>query len=813
MSMKSAVKFGASVAVLAWTIPPALAQDAVVPAQTVPAAPVAEAQDDAGLEDIVVTANKRAENVQDVPSSVLAMTAAGLERANVRDFDDLVKAAPSVTITKTSQPANNSINIRGIGTYAYSISTQPSVVVVIDDIPQAFQAAAFTSLADVAQIEVLRGPQSTLFGKAASAGAINITTMAPSDKLSGRAEVLFTDDGEQRVQGTLSGPISSTLKARLSASYSKYRGTIYNTYTGNWLNGQSDVVLRGKLLWEPSESTSVALSPYFVRSKSTCCAPAQYFLSPGVTFSKSNINQSVILGGIVPGSNNRLTRMDIDAKGDSRDWGAGLKASHTFDGGLTLTSISSFDRYELIDLQDTDSSAFDFRTIAPTAPAGGSANGGFFKINTITQELRLTSPDGGPFRYVAGLFYSSTKSTRDYVRGSNTLGNFNGLASLPSTNSIAYSSYFTQSSQQTYAAFGQATYDVSNAFSITGGLRVHRENIRYRFRDRGNNVTYGMPDCATATPTASVKISTCDSDTVVTGKAALQFRPSDDVMLFASYARGYKGLAYDLTSTYTVRTPLASGPLKGVPVADAVAARQPVAPENSDAFELGFKTSLLDDRVTFNMTAFYEVFRGFQAQSRDDTTGQNILNSLGKVTSRGVETEISARLSRDFTLNAYGAYTVARMDDFPNATCFPQQTVAQGCVGGIQNLSGKPLPNAPRWNLSANGQYDIPLGDNTKAFLLASAHYQSKVIFSLLQDPDSVQKGYALVNLGAGIETGPVKVTLFVNNLFDKHYVLTSGRDGVWNYSVGAATPTLAVNYKPGRDSNRYVGIRTSVSF
>lgn len=810
MSMQSAVKFGVSAAVLAWVVAPALAQDAAPPAQ---AAPTAEAQGNEGLEDIVVTANKRAENVQDVPSSVLAMTAAGLERANVRDFDDLVKAAPSVTITKTSQPANNSINIRGIGTYAYSISTQPSVVVVIDDIPQAFQAAAFTSLADVAQIEVLRGPQSTLFGKAASAGAINITTMAPTSNFTGRAEVLFTDDGEQRVQGTLSGPISPTLKARISASYSKYRGTIYNTFTDNWLNGQSDVVVRGKLLWEPSDATSVSLSPYFVRSKSTCCAPAQYFLSPGVTFSRSNINQSVILGGIVPSSTNRLTRMDIDAKGDSRDWGAGLKAAHTFDSGLTVTSISSFDRYELVDLQDTDSSAFDFRTIAPTAPAGGSANGGFFKINTITQEFRLTSPDTGPFRYVAGLFYSSTDSTRDYVRGSNTLGNFNGLASLPSTNSIAYSSYFTQSSQQTYAAFGQATYDLTSAFSITGGLRLHRENIRYRFRDRGNNVTYGMPDCATATPTASVKISTCDSDTVVTGKAALQYRPSDDVMIFASYARGYKGLAYDLTSTYTVRTPLASGPLAGVPVADAVAARQPVAPENSDAFEAGFKTTLLDDRLTFNLTAFYEVFRGFQAQSRDDTTGQNILNSLGKVTSRGVESEISARLSRDFTLNLYGAYTVARMDDFPKATCFPQQNAAQGCVGGVQNLSGKPLPNAPRWNLSANGQYDIPVSDSTKLFLNASAHYQSKVIFSLLQDPDSVQKGYALVNLGAGIETGPVKVTVFVNNVFDKDYVLTSGRDGVWNYSVNAATPTLAVAYKPGRDSQRYVGVRTSVSF
>jgi iron complex outermembrane recepter protein len=132
------------------------------------------------LEEIVVTANKRSEAIQDVPASVVAVTADTLERLNVRSFDDLVTVVPGVTITKTTQPANNSINIRGIGTYAYSIATQPSTVVVVDDIPQAFQSEAFTSLVDVQQIEVLRGPQSTLFGKSASAGRRKPRYPAPS---------------------------------------------------------------------------------------------------------------------------------------------------------------------------------------------------------------------------------------------------------------------------------------------------------------------------------------------------------------------------------------------------------------------------------------------------------------------------------------------------------------------------------------------------------------------------------------------------------------------------------------------------------
>src|SRR5689334_16577357 len=147
-------------------------------------------------------------------------------RAGVRDFDDLPKIVPSLTITKTSQPANNSINIRGIGTYAYSIATEPSVAVVIDDVPQAFQAAAFGALVDVQQVEVLRGPQNTLFGKSASAGVINITTQQPTDTFTARLDAMTTDDGEHRFSGTVSGPITDQLKARLAANTSEYRGNV-----------------------------------------------------------------------------------------------------------------------------------------------------------------------------------------------------------------------------------------------------------------------------------------------------------------------------------------------------------------------------------------------------------------------------------------------------------------------------------------------------------------------------------------------------------------------------------------------------------
>ena len=189
MSCKSTLGLSLTFSALTWGSNAVLAQTA----------PSQGSQGSAQLEEIVVTANKRSEAIQDVPASVVALTSETLERLNVRSFDDLVTAVPGVTITKTTQPANNSINIRGIGTYAYSIATQPSTVVVIDDIPQAFQSEAFTSLVDVQQIEVLRGPQSTLFGKSASAGVILITTQGPTDVFSGHADVMATNDHEEKI--------------------------------------------------------------------------------------------------------------------------------------------------------------------------------------------------------------------------------------------------------------------------------------------------------------------------------------------------------------------------------------------------------------------------------------------------------------------------------------------------------------------------------------------------------------------------------------------------------------------------------------
>src|SRR5882724_7935333 len=181
------------------------------------AAPRPAVAQDTQLEEVVVSAQKRVENVQNVPIAVTVVSGDTLAKANVSGFADVAKFSPSLTVTTGDHPANSSIVIRGIGTFAFSIAAEPSVLVVVDDVAVGYQAQAFTDLVDLDRVEVLNGPQSTLFGKSASAGLVNVTTKAPTDTLTYFGDFKITNDDEQRATLSVSGPISDTLSLRVSA--------------------------------------------------------------------------------------------------------------------------------------------------------------------------------------------------------------------------------------------------------------------------------------------------------------------------------------------------------------------------------------------------------------------------------------------------------------------------------------------------------------------------------------------------------------------------------------------------------------------
>lgn len=773
------------------------------------------------LSVITVTANKYTQNVQDVAASDTVLTSDALKSANVTDFTGLTAAVPSLTVTAESQPANNSINIRGIGTFAFSVAAEPSVAVYVDGIPQPFTSTAFAALSDVKQVEVLNGPQTTLFGKSTTAGLVTITTNDPTDTFSGSLDALATNDHEEDGTMILSGPLTDHLQGRVSATYKDYRGAAFDVPDQRWIDGQQDDVFRAKLVYTPAEDWTVTLEPWYTRENSTCCQGVLSYLSPGVTFSKLALPQSTVLYGVVPGPDNRDAIQDTTAVGDSRDTGTGVTVVHPM-GAITLTSVTSYDRYTLDNIQDTDDTAFNFAPYVPGAPPGGSANGGDFDIRFITEEFRLTGAPSDSLKYVAGLFYSHIDGKATFTRGSNSLATYGvnpttgklNTSLPPSLNSTTYAFYADDATDQNVALYGQSTYEFVRHWFVTGGLRFNHENAAYQFNDLGNGLSYGEPSCSMATHTPGLHANTCDSDNSETGKFALEYRPMEHLMTYASYSRGYKGAAYDLTSALTTLTPLKSGPYAGDPQADVIASQQPVPPETVDDYELGFKTTLFGNHVLWDVALFDEVFHDFQAQTRDPNTLINRLNSIPRVTTRGVESDLTAQVDR-WSFNNDLIYDRAIMNDFTNAPCFTDQTAALGCISNFQNLSGKVMPNAPMWKTTGSARYEVPFsGYNYGAYIETTYLWQSKVLYDLKQDPNSMQSAYGIVDLTLGVTAyDHWTVAVFSDNLCNRNYSDYLATEGAFNITPYGKTVTNGISSVPGRDSQRYYGLKLSLQF
>lgn len=717
----------------------------------------------AEIQEIIVTAEKRAANVQDVPVAMTVVTGEALEKIGGNSFTDIAKMAPSMTFQNGGNPAVSSISLRGVGTFAYGIGVESSVLVVVDDIALAQQSQALTDLVDIERVEVLRGPQSTLFGKSASAGVISITTKAPSDRFTARAEIKVTDDDEQRYAGSISGPISDTLAFRVSGAVTRYDGNVRNLFNNKMENGRKSDSVFARLRWEPLDNFDATLFGHYNKTRTECCAVPFRSLSPTARLLRvPSLTPAVFAPGIVASPSNVNGIADTIAQPTSKDRGAALKMNWGI-GEHTLTSITSINRYSFRDFAETDNSAVDILAILTGgALHGGISQRGVYGTDAFAQEIRLTSPDG-PLKYVVGAYYADNDLTRSFQRGP----------------VISVTNFNATSQSKNYALFGQADWRFLDETSVIAGLRVNREDIRYTFKNNINGQTFGRSD----------------GDTAVTGKFGFQHHPSDDVMLFATYARGYKGQTYDLTSSFNA----------------AIAALQPVKAEHSDSFEAGMKGTFLDRRLVFNVTAFTTDYRNFQAQSLEPTIGGALrLDNVGSLRTRGVEVEWIARPADSFTLSGGLAYIDAKIRKYPKAQCYGGQTAAQGCVGGSQNLAGARLSNAPSWKANVVGDYAIELPSLPfDANISLGYSWQSKVQYQLSQDPTTIQKAYGIADLNIGIkerDNGRYSVTLFARNLFDTHYA-----SGLFNFQQLLAAESVQ-QYLP-RDFSRYLGVTVSLAY
>ena len=788
-------------------------------AQTAPSpAPATEAED-AAPGEIVVTAQKRSENLHDVPVAVSVLSGESLAQAARPSIESAAQMVPSLNFLKSGTTLNQTIFLRGVGTATFSIAGEPSVSTVVDGVVYARSGEAFSDLVDIAQLEVLRGPQGTLFGKNASAGVINITTIMPKHQLGGSFEASYFDRNEYRAKASVNLPMGQDLAARFTGFYGEYDGNIRNVTTNQWVNGYKHWGARAQFLYDPTNNFKLYLAADYHKNDDDCCA--DIIATPPLN--ALGVPISSLAFTVLPpqnGAESRAVAQNLVTSTKEEGWGVSMQADVGL-GSHTLTSITSYRKWDNTEIRDGD--------WLPMAYVGFTQlhDNGPQTSNTFTQELRLTSPSNQTVSYVLGAYYSHAYSQRTFNRAdigcSAAVGAPVGVllpCSGPNATSIRNVSGTATfgSTFNNVAVFGQATFRLSDAVRLVGGLRYTHDNLAV-FHARtatglvndgsGDPLAFGgiqpafdqgvfnqfntlvaggtAPGIAVRRAALSangVPFRTKTSNDNLSGKAVVQFDLSPDVMAYGSYARGYKGPAYNtffnLTST-------------GTNVIEA---------ETSDAFELGLKNRLLDGKLIINIAGFYAKYHNFQANNPDLVANVVVtrFTNAGEVSTTGLEVDMTWRLGKNTTLTGGVALTDAHVDKFK---------AAPGALPTDIIPSGTRLGFAPTWKGAMAFDHRFVTGQFMDITFGATMNVQSKQLS--LFSADAVQRelgtipAYALVNLQLGlVDPGDKwKLTFQVRNLTDHAYpaaIINGGVSGSYRYQIP-------------RDADRYWGVTARVNF
>ena len=782
-------------------------------AQAAPAA-AASAEADADNAPIVVTAQKRSENVQSVPLAVSVISGQAIAAAARPSVESAAQLVPSLNFLKSGTTLNQTIFLRGVGTASFSIAGEPSVSTVVDGVVFARSGEAFSDLIDIAQLEVLRGPQGTLFGKNASAGVLNITTVQPKHTLGGSVEASYFDRNEFRLKGTLNLPLGTDLAARLTGFYGHYDGNIRNTATGGTVNGYKHYGGRVQVLYDPSSALRLYFTADYHQNDDNCCAD---IIATGPLTGAGLPGASLAFQALPTprGLDTRTINQNLVTATKEKGYGASVQADIAV-GSHTLTSITAYRKWDNTEIRDgdwLDKAYVGFNQLHDFGPQ---------KTHTFTQEVRLTSPAKQFVSYVLGAFYSNAVSERVFTRSDVVCSAAPGAPAgvlLPCGGPNANPSTFPTgtadfgSTFKNLALFGQATANLTSKFRLIGGLRYSHDELNV-FHSRvttltgpgiqpnfdqgvynafiaqvpaGTVLTQAQLNAALATALLSsngVPFRTGTKSDNVSGKAALQYDIASNIIGYASYTRGYKGPAYNvfynLTSTGT----------------------NVIAAETSNAFEIGLKNTMLDGKATLNLAAYYAKYHNFQANNPDLVSGVVVtrFTNAGDIITRGFEADFSYRPVHDLSINGGVAYTDAYVDKFLQA---PNAAVTAIIP------SGTPLGFAPAWKGSVSVDYRWRTAGPVDLFMGAQGNFQSSQLSLFSADPVQRKFGtipaYGLVNLSLGIgdHADRFRITAQVRNLLDKAYpaaIINGGPGGSYRYQIP-------------RDADRYWGVTGRVSF
>ncbi len=772
------------------------------------------------LEEVVVTATKRAESMQDVPISMLAMSGESIREMGITKAEDFTADMPAISINQS--PVGNTLFIRGIGTPGNNQGIEQSVTIFHDGVYMGRHQMSRAPFMDLERVEVLRGPQSVLFGKNTIGGALHVISAKPTDELEGTVSALYGwEDGEQEITGVISGPITDSLRGRLAYRGYELDGYLENVMTGDDAPDRDDKTLRGQLAmdatdnltisarWEKSKfkqtQTSSQLSiinPFTASSAATSALNAALVAtaSGGNGIEKYDDERAVIndggvlLGQVVPGFAGLPGFPDLE-EGSDNDSDLGILTLDWAIGDHTLTAITGYAHYDYRDICDCDFAAI------PLIQADARED-----YDQWSQEIRLTSPAGEKVDYIAGLYYHQSDLEFRSIEafGTALLAPEPGNPAVPNLTR----DYTMEQDQDMWAIFGSLTYNWTDYTRVTFGLRYFEESKKVKHKldkkftagwdysgiaglppgtlaygdtaaeyDRFENELGGGPlgilvDTANGIYLRNLGTSEHDingrkrDEDEWTWALTLQHDLSDGTMLFATASTGTKGGGFDARFLGANNGPFFE-----------------YEEETAMNYEIGSKSTLLDGAMTLNATLFFNTVKDYQVSVFDGATAFFVQNAA-EVESKGVEVDLNWAATDNLVVSAAVSYLDAAYSDFPNAPCWAgtEDNNRGDCVGrgtptAYRDASGDSNVFSPEWAFNLNFDYRQPIGDSLEARAILNINYSDE--YANGSDLDKVyayQDSFTKydMRLSLGSYDGTWDVALIGKNLTDE---LTSGNN------------------------------------
>jgi len=753
-----------------------------------------------GIEIISVTAQKRVERLSEVPIAVSVLSSQQIDASFSNNFEDLQNLVPSVSFKKGTTSRNSAITIRGIGTISFSIAAEPSVSTVIDGVVLSRSGQTFSEMYDVERIEVLRGPQGTLFGKNASAGVVNITTKRPSSDLESMVELTMHQGNEYRIKAKVQGDINDNVAASFVAFKADYDGNLYNVYNHQQINGYDKHGLRLMLDVDTTDNSNFLFVAEDSRSNNNCCADIEGLPSGRNPDSTAVPNSDGIVNGIADFD---LSQRRVDHDYNSRTLDDTLSFSLQFTkqwNDYAFTSITAYRDWDNIEHREGDF----------TSIAGDSIEAVFnvpFQLHDIgsqtwhqlSQELRLASPLENNFNWLVGAFIWKIDSERSFTRDAscqNNNGQFNqAISHFLSTelaivdpdvqqvadfianenlscnaNDIVSATANMSTEFNNWALFADAKYHFSDELTLLFGVRYTDDQIEFS-HTRKSNDTYGRRGVGVRPATENTNFIGGTNNTNTSFKFGGQYNLGDIGMVYSTWSQGYKGPGFNV---YYNMAPNDT---------------RPIAEETSNAFELGYKYA--SNKLLFNLAIFSTKIKGFQANNFDNSTGVTItrLTNAGNVSTQGIEVDLALQATEQLKLIAGIARTNATIDEF-------------FCPTGEQctDRSGLDVPFSPDLKYMVSLNYFTELEE-------MNITWNSSYVYTDEQkatlptntgefNPEVILPDYAILNASIkfSFDDDNFQITLIGKNLTDESYYTSYSGDGF--------------RYQVPRDADRYFGLQ-----